>query len=208
MEIYQYNITDTANDKVYIPSLSAEINSGLTAAPAFTLACIRVGNPTSGKFQVCFDAAIDAAQQTELDAVVAAHQGFGLVTTLLAAERLIANAVTQAAWETLDGAVTSPSFFDEDLSQLFGRFTGQCKTVDAGSELQMVETKDGEPDVIMTVPPFAVPDTGGAWQQFSFGTTQAPRAGQNTYLMQGQLNAATSLELRYLSMSLLRVVIV
>jgi hypothetical protein len=207
MQSYQYNITDTVNDKVYIPSLSAEINSGLTAAPAFVLACINVGN-LPGKFEICFDAAIDAAQETELDGIVAAHTGVGTIQTLLAAERLIANAVTQAAWETLDGAVTSPSFFDDNLNQLIGRFTGQCKTVDAGAQLRMVETKDGEADVVMTVPPFDVPDTAGAWQQFAFSTNVVPRAGQNTYLMEGQLQGATSLELRYLSMSLLRVVVV
>ncbi len=203
---YQFN---TPANGVYIPTLAQEIAVALPVPPAPALENISVGTEP-GKTDLYFASALDAAQQVTAGTVVAATSGTGIISTLLAAERLVLDSpfVTQNTWETLDGAVTSPSFFDENLSQLFGRFTGQCKTVDAGAQLQMLETKEGLPDVVMTVPPFDVPDTGGDWEQFSFGTNAVPRAGQNTYLMQGQLVAATSLELRYLSMSLLRVVVV
>jgi len=104
-------------------------------------------------------------------------------------------------WSTLGGVVANPGFFTPNLKRAAARIVGGVRATGTGAQLQLVED-----DVVLgpvVLGSFSVPDTGGTWVEFGFSTTQPLRSGSRTYRLEGQLVGATSVEVRYVSVSLL-----
>jgi hypothetical protein len=109
--------------------------------------------------------------------------------------------ITQdASWQVLGGVVSHPQFFITDLTKVVGALDLEIKTTGATAELRVEEQADGGNTIVATA---TLPDTGGAWQRFSFNNSVPPSAGKNTYELQGRLNGATAAEVRYVTLSLL-----
>lgn len=106
------------------------------------------------------------------------------------------------AWQVLGGVVANPGFFTPNLPKVMGRVVGSVKAVGAGAELQVVEEDPVGGDVVLGT--YVVPDSAGAWVVLKFSAMlAAPRAGDHTYRLEGRLNGATSMALRFTSLSML-----
>lgn len=198
---------DFANQAVNEDSLAAEIAASNPAISSAQLEAIRTTESEDGATKTClidFDADLSAGDQTQLDAIVAAHTGapptkicFHASSKLLEGEVAITN---PSGFDVLGGVVTTPDFFTATLAACLGRLVGSCKAQGAGAELRLVE------DGTTVLGTFAIPDSSGAWQQMQWFTSTPPSAGTHTYTIEGKLGAATSAAARFTSLSLLEVV--
>lgn len=109
-------------------------------------------------------------------------------------------AVIEQTWQSLGGTVTTVGAFIVDASKAWGRVIGQVKAVGDGAQLRLIRESDG---LELTVAPIEISDTEGAWVNFKFWANQNQTAETDCFLLQGQLNGAVSMEVRYTSMSLL-----
>jgi len=123
------------------------------------------------------------------------------VTTFLASTKLDGGSVTDPSWETLDGVVIDPSFFT-DPDYLIGQIVASVKAVGSGAQLHLMED-DGAGSII-EIGLWDILDTSGAWRPVALDT-EHPRVGTHTYIFEGQLNGATSLDVRFASLVLLEV---
>ena len=202
---YQYDVTDTANDLVYVPQLSYEIDNDAAIV-------IKVDDPGKGinvniepgKLDIYMADLLTAPQKTALDAAVAAHQGVGInavmqgTLPLVSLERAITSDVP---WEVVEGVITTPSFFDPDMTQIISRIIGEHKG--DGGQLCLTEDMNGVEEEKI-VPAFEFPDTLGQWERFKVDSNVPPRDGlRNIYKTCARLNGAASLELRYSTISMI-----
>lgn len=124
----------------------------------------------------------------------------------LASSKMVENEVTVtevATWQVLGGVVTTPGFF-APVAQLVGRIVGQALVSGAGAELRVVEKSNGFPDAVV-LGPAAIADSAGAWKVVNVNSNATPRSRTNLYELQGRLNGAVSMKVRYMSLTLLRV---
>lgn len=204
---YQYLITDTANDKVYIPQLTYEIDND-------DLIVIKVDHINvgiePGKCDIYMADVLTAPQKTALDAGVAAHQGFGINATMQGTLQLVnleRDIISDVPWEVVGGIVTTPSFFDPSMTQIIARITGEHKG--DGGQLQIVEEMEGEANEDKITPAFNFPDVGAVWTRFKVDSNVPPRDGlRNIYRTDARLDGAVSLSLRYATISMIVVKIV
>jgi hypothetical protein len=199
---YNYSISgDFPQQKVNGDTLSQEI---VASDPPITSAALDPAYNIRTKGDDCaiwFDDPLSAGDQTQLDAIVAAHQGNPPLavryhaTASLVEERVI---VTTNDWGYLASAVTSPDFFMSDLTKFIGKVVGAFKAIGAGAELRVLEDDDTK-----VLGSFAIPDSADEWTQMSFYSTALPSAGQHEYIIQGKLDGATSAEIRGTSMTIL-----
>ena len=198
-EIYEYTIaTAFPAGKVHGDSLTAAIKGSSSITK--TLDGLRTD---SGKCYVTFSAALDAAEKAALDAIVAAHPGYGFdiiyhtSSTILPTE---AEVTADADWDLVGEVFTNPSFFlGANLAGGKGRVVCQVKSAGAGAQLRLVES-NGDDVVVAT---YDIPDSSGAWVAAKFFTTVASRSGDQRYRLEGRRNGATSLAVRAASISLL-----
>lgn len=203
---YQRDIIQTVNDKVNGTQLMYELAA---AIPLVAVDHVDVGiEPTM--LDVYMADALDAAQEAVLDATITAHQGFGYVSTLKGTLPLVKKEqaiASDVAWEVIEGVLTTPRFFTDDVSQLVARIIGEHKG--DGGQLALWEEVDGQANEEKINPAFAFPDTAGGWQKFKVDSNVAPRDGtRNLYRADGRLNGAAALSLRYCTISMVEVVIV
>ncbi len=104
------------------------------------------------------------------------------------------------SFEEIGGTVSNPSKVFPDLTSVRARVVGMVKSTGTGGELKLVE-EDFTTPVDLNATPFAVPDTAGAWQTFSFDTDVQCRASRNLYCLMGRLNGATAIELKYVQVT-------
>jgi len=215
--VYNYTIsTAFPNQKVYIPSLESQIRAALPApAPQLDPSAGGIGaNVTAlDNCDIWFDAALDVAQEASLDAVVAAHTGIGVVATMFGTTEIanLPHAITEVGpvdWEAIGGVVTTPSFFNPDMSQLMGRVLGKIRTDGPGAKIKICETTDlGVKNDISPV--LDLPDTGGTWQTFRLDTNQPPADSTwNEYKLVGQTGGVVTVEFQFTTFSMLQVLIV
>lgn len=151
-----------------------------------------------------FAGELSEAEQSALDVVVAAHSGEPVPTYLFHASSTLCEGereIPDSAWTILGGVVTTPSFFVTDLSKILARVVGSFKTVGAGVELQVCE--DGVP----MGSPQVLDDSSGAWRTMQWYISGTPLEGTHEYTLEGRLVSATSASVRFVSMSLLEVVV-
>jgi hypothetical protein len=168
--------------------------------PAITIALdpgggINVNSPDPSKCNVWFVGPLPAPDLAALDALVAAHTGIGIVTTMFGSMPIPAGDIVEdLTWQELESIITTPSFFVDgfpaQLSSILGRVIIQVKG--DGGQIQLVEQIEGQPDVVIAGPQ-ALPDTAGAWVTIKMDTHTPPRDGvRNRYCTVAQLNGATS----------------
>ena len=204
MTTYEYVIASAVPaGKVYVGALS----NAIEASSSITKALLSV-TVDSGKCYVAFAEALDAAEKTALDALVAAHPGYGFAvkyhtsSTILPTEAEVA---ADADWDLIGEVFTNPEFFlGPNLAGGKGRVVCQVKSVGSGAQLRLVESNGT--DVIVAT--YDVPDSSGAWVAAKFFTTVASRSGDQRYRLEGRRNGATSLAVRAASISLLEFIVV
>lgn len=203
----EFNIAaDTANGLVNSDQLEYEIAAAIPLVP---LGHINV-NVRPGKLDVYMTAALSPADEAVLTAVVAAHQGFGVVAELKGTIH-IANGETvvnqDASWQVLGGIVTTPRFFFPDVTKIIARIIGQHKGT--GGQVSLNEDMDGNPDEEKINPFFELPDTLGEWKRFKVDSNVSPRDGlRNAYVPRTRLNGTANLSIRYATISMIKVLIV
>jgi len=198
-QTYEYVIaTEIPAGKVHAGALSDAVKA--SASITKTLQGVTVD---AGKCYVAFADALDASEKAALDAIVAAHPGYGFdiiyhtSSTILPTE---AEVTADADWDLIGEVFTNPEFFlKSNLAGGKGRIVCQVKSVGAGAQLRLIES-NGDDVVVAT---YNVPDSSGAWVAAKFFTTVASRAGDQRYRLEGRRNGATSLAVRAASISLL-----
>lgn len=206
MATYTYSIqNDFPNHHVFGSLLAVQAQEAIPGV-AFVV------NTSGDVCDVVTDVVLTAPQETTLDGVVAAHLGYEITMEMLATANVVGNALAVTSDPTfvdIGGITTNPLFFEPNVNLVFGLMTGQVKTVGTGAELVIDEHFDGQPDSPLNVPPFAVPDTQGEWVTIQFPTNVAPaNINQNrVFMLEGRRGGATSFEIRYSSLSLMRTVV-
>lgn len=159
-----------------------------------------------------FDGEPSQAVKDALDAVLAAHNGtepanlkFILSVALCPGSKSVEN---DAAWDLIGGSVSQLEGAFGDLAGLMGAlgFSYKC-TEGAGSEkpsIRCCEHLSGNPDP-KELANYELADTGGLWVNLQLPTTDTPRAGLNSYLVEATRNSATLFELRFVVLTLFRV---
>jgi hypothetical protein len=207
---YQYDITDTANNKVYVPQLTYEIDNNPTIVVKVDDAKGINVNVNPGKLDICMSDALTAPQEAALDATVAAHQGWGINAQMMGTLQLVNKEdaiISDVPWEVVEGVVTTPNFFDPDMTSIICRIIGEHKG--DGGQLRLVEEVDGQGDEEKINPFFDFPDVGATWTRFKVDSNVPPRDGlRNIYRTDCRLNGATNLTLRYSTISMIVVKVV
>jgi hypothetical protein len=200
---YAYTIsTDTPNGKVNIDQLTYEIaqNAGI----GIPLSWMDTG-VVPDKLGVYMSVPLDAGQHAALTATVAAHQGFGVNASMKGTLQLVhkeLTVVSDVAWEVLGGVLTTPNFFDPEMSTILCRIIGEHRG--DGGQLRLAEETTGQLDEEKITPFFDFPDTAGTWQKFKIDSNVPPRdALRNVYRTDVRRNGAVSLELRYSTVSMI-----
>ena len=174
-----------------------------TALPgkAFTLHC------AGTEIKVDFVDQLTAQEISTLDDTIAAcktSQGtIAASFRYLVPSKLIENTkdITEdETWENLGGVVTTLGSFMADVSKAWGRVIGQAKVSGSGAELRIIRDSDG---TVLMAAAHSVEDTSGAWVNVQFWVNQNQPAATDCFILQGRLNGATSMQVRYFSMSLL-----
>ena len=99
-------------------------------------------------------------------------------------------------WTSVGGVVTTPGFF-APVASLKSRIIGSYKTAGLGAEIRLME--DGTKELGL----FALPDSAGAWAQMQWFSSTPGSEGTHEYTLEMKLGTATSVSVRYVSMSLL-----
>ena len=151
-----------------------------------------------------FASELSTEEQSALDAVVAAHSGAPIPTYIFHASSTLCEGeheITDAEWIILGGVVTTPSFFMADLSKSLARVVGSFKTVGESVELRVCE--DGVP----MGTPHDLDASADVWATMQWYISGTPSEGTHEYTLEGRLVTATSAAVRFVSMSLLGVVL-
>jgi hypothetical protein len=192
------DLTDFANDVVHPEALIQEIGANETITT--TLERVRENN---GTVEMWFESEPSAGEETEVDSVVAAHQGtpplkfhYHTSSTLIEDKKSITE---DQDWQDMGGVVTTLGSFMSDASKAWGRIIGQAKVSGSGAELVVHRCSDET--ALGSV--YQLSDTSGEWVNVQFWANQNQPAGTDRFCLCGRLNGATSVELRSFSMSLL-----
>jgi hypothetical protein len=196
-----YNLTAFLNDLASETALTAavEADAGITTALDGVSQ-----DEDAATVTFHFPTALAGGEKTALDALVAAHDGAAPTQLKFhAASKLIEGELTvtqDATWQTLGGVVTTPDFFMATLAAGLGRIVGSYKSVGTAPEIRIIE------DDTTTLCTFSAVATADVWTMMQFFTTTPPTAGTHEYKIEGRLNGATSMSVRFTSMSLLEAV--
>ncbi len=209
MTIYSRNIaTDTANAKVNPSDLRSEISDdawtpnfiGLRVKGDYQADGTLVDNPTSGKLDIEFDAALPAGEITQLDDLLAAHAGNArVITQFIALIKILEGerSVTEEAWTEIGGVVTDIEGLVGNISDAVVILTGLWKTSGTGAGLRIVGDN--------TLGAFEAPDTSSVMTVFREQTYTAPLGGNKLFKVEARLNGATSFDVKYITLSLYKI---
>jgi len=200
MSFPSYANSDTADGQLDADLLYQQIVDDPAIVTAFA--------SVSGRaqlFTLAFEQAPTEAEEARCDAIVAAHIGartgqavdYRLSVQVTGDARLVAD----TDWVTCGGVVTDPSA-QGDVASIVGSISGEA-LVSGSAEIRMIET-NGEGVVVDLMPnPLTLPDSGGGYAPWTTLTTEAPRAGRNTYEMQARVGAdGDTASLRWVSIAL------
>lgn len=179
--------------------------------PAITIALdeISIGAP-AGDCIFTFADVLPAPDEAALDAICAAHTGVRVVTTMESSSPVVVGEVSvteNATWQTIAEVTTTPSFFTDNLADLFGRIVGEYKAVAGGGgelpQIQVCEKVAGLPDEDKMNPPIDMA-AAADWVTFGESTNVVVRNGyHNIYVFQARLNGAASFEMKWTTMSMI-----
>lgn len=200
-----------------LPLLETEINADATISPKtvdtdYKLSYSDGGLPEdpANNLRVTMSDSLTAAEETALDAVIAAHAPPAAADPVAyhtgARMGNVGSVVLDATQQEIDGVVTSVGILARNKAKAFGRVVGQHKSTGAGAEIKVVETQDDGTVTQMNSTPYSLPDTAGAWKTFGFSTDVEPNGARCAYTVEATLGAATSCEVRFIALSLLETV--
>lgn len=200
--IISKNLTDFANDEVHPEALIQEIDANETITT--TLERIRENiRENNGTVELWFESEPGAGEKTEVDSVVASHQGtpplkfhYHTSSTLIEDQKSVTE---DEDWQDMGGVVTTLGSFMADASKAWGRIIGQVKV--SGSGAQLVVHRSSDEAALGSV--VELSDTAGEWVNVQFWANQNQPLATDRFYLCGRLNGATSVELRSFSMSLL-----
>lgn len=109
--------------------------------------------------------------------------------------------VSDQDWDLIGGVVTTPDFFLPDLSRALGRVL--CSVNGDGGQLRIIERQEDGTETDLKQPAVEVSDTAGGWKTVRFWMSGVPTNGTNEYRLEGRLNGATGLQVRFVTLSLL-----
>jgi len=199
MSDYTYDLTDFANDVVCEDKLTLEIAGSSIATELTSMS----SDEEAGECVLTFVSALSGADETMLDAIVAAHDAIMSCYRFHAASTLVQGeiAITETSeWQVLGGVVTTPSFFCRDVTKLLARIIGSKKSDGDGLEIRVMENGS----TVLASASFD--STSDVWTQVKFYSSTSPGVGTSEYTLQARLNSATSGSVRFFSMSLLEAV--
>ena len=201
---YTYALTDfvASSGKVNPGKLVEEVSAALAITPTTV--------DVDADVVITFTDALSSGDETDLNAVVAAHTGIRTNLIFHAASKLINESLeitSESDWQDLGGAVTNIGFFIKDLANARGRVVSACKTVGSGAQLRIVEDNGVDTPTVLRAA-FDIGDTGGNWLLKKFFTDTNPSSGDAQFILQGRLNGATSASIRFVTLTLLEVVVV
>lgn len=199
MADYTYDLTDFANDVVCEDKLTLEIAGSSIATELTSIST----DEEAAECVLTFAASLSGADETTLDAIVAAHDGVHVCYRFHAASTLVQGEIVvteTSGWQTLGGVVTTPSFFCRDVTKLLARVIGSVKSDGDGLEIRVMENGS----TVLASASFD--STGDAWVPVKFYSSTSPGTGTSEYMLQARLNSATSGSIRFFSMSLLEAV--
>lgn len=192
------NVTQLIDTIRFDPSITIALDSGSGI----------VANYATDLCDIWFVDPLPVPDEAALNAVVAAHQGVGIVAEMPGSVRILDQDITEdLTWQEIGSVITTPTFFVDDdpalLTELFGRLINQV--MGDGGEIKLVEEVAGQPDVDI-LPATALPNTGGLWQDTKFDSQVTPRDGvRNRYAAYARLNGAAACKVRSGSLSMIRV---
>ncbi len=150
---------------------------------------------------------LTAGEVTTLDSTIAAcktSQGTIAATfKYLVPSKLVENVtdVTEdTGWQDLGGVTTTLGSFVADVSKAWGRIIGQAKVSGSGAEMRVIRASDG---TMLMAAVYSAGDTSGEWANTQFWVNHNQPATTDCFILQGRLHGATSMAVRYFSMSLL-----
>lgn len=169
-----------------------------------------IGYTTEGELRVVVDKDLDPYQKAVLDQLLADRSMAPSPTTVVfhgsrGLVDLPVEITSSDDWQVIGGLVTNASFFVEDLVRAMGRVTGSFQASGVGAEIRVVEDDGKGDEQILGL--WQIDDTGGAWAMLNFNTTTPPRPGDMTYRFEGRLNGAASASTRFVTISLLELLI-
>ena len=194
---YTYSIiSDLPNAAVASDRLLAEVRASIA-----TVTHINTDEDTA-TCDVFFDGELTPEQKTSLDAIVGAHSGEPVLPapTFYGSASLVPGevSITQVEWISLGGVVTNPGFFDS-LDTLRAKCTGMYKASGAGAQIRCME------DGVRSLGVLELPDSDDSWCKMEWVTTEPATEGSHEYTIEARLGGeATSVSVRYVSMSLLK----
>ena len=185
-------------------SLQSEINANGNIAKN----CVGI-TYTDPNLIIEFDAALSAAEETELDTVVIpAHTGtppnfqsVGKSTLVLQDEKSV---VSSGVFEKVWGIRSNPAVLAADegstLDKTFAQILGEVRCDATGGDPKFRIQEDGVDIVAST----SIADTSGSWVEFvAYIPVGVLSALRHRYTFDARLNGGTSLEFRETSLTLL-----
>lgn len=196
--LYEWLITDTLYDSVAVDRLANDI----TDHPWITETLVSVVL-NGQKIEIRFVAELSDIEESRVDGMVCGHNGVA-VQMIMSRPVVGLEVALVGAWATLDGFAFAPASVTATVARLVARLSGEYKAVDAGAELQVVETTDaGDEDKFAS--DVEIPDTQGVWQTFQVDSDVDLREGTppNVYRLLGRRDVATSASVRYCELALI-----
>lgn len=201
MTTYDYPFSAFLNGAVEPDRLIAEIKS-----TALSTKITRI-DTRGTTCSIVFSSDLTAGEITTLDGIVAAHTGQPITFVVFRAGSTLvtdAKSIEGVGWVDVGGVVSRISFLTHHMANAFARVVGQVKCNGDDAEIRVV---DAEGTALLG--PLTLPNTEGEWAILSL--TTAPGlpfdAAETLYVAQAQKNTATEVAFRYLSFSLLEVVV-
>lgn len=109
---------------------------------------------------------------------------------------------TNQDWTAVCGIVTTPGFFISCASRVIIRFIGDVRSNGSGAEIRLVEqSADGQ--TTRTLATLSVPSTAGAWAIMRLDNAEAASLATSRFIVEARLNGASSLDVRFFTLSLL-----
>jgi hypothetical protein len=202
MSTYSYPLSAFPQTRAACGTLKKEVEAAIPGGVHTGCTCFE------DTVQIGFTRDLTAPEVTALDTVVAAHAGVEMTMVFHATSKVLDSAVQVTStdtWQEMGGVITNPGFFVSDLTRAFGQLTGQAKVVGTGAEVRLVEDVGG---VLYPLITGTLTDTAGAWAVASWTSVGIPQAGgERPILLQARLNGATSAWLRYMSATLMELIL-
>lgn len=197
---------------VHSDTFHAECASASFAAKFLGITTTYDAGDSPTNVDVELNAALDGAEKTELDGLVAAHDGTPPVKVLPRMTLQVINGEKTVddidpSWTVMGGIIADLSVLVPDLTKSIGRFVGDYKTSGTGCKVRICED-NGQSKVELASA--NLPNTSDAWKHDAHLDTDPQsvpfRTGRNRYTLEMQRpDALTTASLRDANLTLIEI---